>query len=75
MEATLRTDLQDVEELRSMSQVYVIYVEASSSCSTEHFWHPYPIRIKTTEVCVTFYSSMKVAITFKLPRIFHWYVL
>jgi hypothetical protein len=43
--ATLYTYLRNADELRFLFQVYVMYVEASSSCSSEHFWHDYPIHV------------------------------
>jgi len=36
-------DLQEADELCSLIQVYVTYVEASSSYCCKHFWHNYPI--------------------------------
>jgi len=35
-------------------QVYLIYVEASFSCCSEHLWQDYPIRKETTGLCVIF---------------------
>jgi hypothetical protein len=43
-------DLQEAAELHSLFQVYVIYVEANSSCCNECFWHKYPICIGNNRI-------------------------
>jgi hypothetical protein len=50
VEATLYMDLQEADELRSLFQVYVIYVDVNSSCCNEHFWHEYPIRVGNNRI-------------------------
>jgi hypothetical protein len=41
----LYTCVQEADDLHSLFQVYVIYVEANSSFCNEHSWHEYPILI------------------------------
>lgn len=59
-------DLQEADELCSLIQVYVTYVEASSSYCCKHFWHNYPISTGNKRICVTICSPIKMAIAFKL---------
>jgi len=43
VEATLHVYLREADGLCFLLQVYVIYVEASSSWCSEHFWQDRPI--------------------------------
>jgi hypothetical protein len=46
--------MEEVDEIRSLLQVYVINVEATSSCCSENVWHDYPIRMGNNRTWVIF---------------------
>ena len=57
VEAILNTDLLEPDEIRSLFQVYVIYIKGSSLCCCEHYGMTDPFAKDAAEFNVTLLQS------------------